>query len=337
MNEISEKIGNGFSGEVFLVKYEDSDKFYDKNRSIFTDVGSKCFLKALTIPPTFFQERSMVLQGDLLTDTKISASNKKHTSNILLLVIDDLICFASPKNESVGWESPEVLFGLDLSIYNPIDFDVKSGYCKYFLSAESIDPNEYVPGMFLRVPIFYGKPILMDFGMYRVRSEASFSDPLFSSQLAIKPSLIDEDFFKKMSDFVFSKLTPLFDAYKLVIEKTSDSTIDNVFEYLLSMREDTAHKVPRRIINSASKHNKILRRGKEAPQNSPSQISTLYDLMETFSFYSAGSKNPMMSKYRTDKSIFEYFIRKTIDEINIKNLVPDADLGRILFRVEEEE
>ena len=298
-------LGKAFSGDVFSIEYSYAEKLFEENRDDFSNSGIKSFLSSLTIPASYFKERNQVLQSNLVEDTKNVASEKKKASEILLLVSDNTIQYASPYHTK--WESPEKEIGLNPDVWNTIDFDTFSGYVKYVAYLDRKISTEYCECVYLRVPIFYSKPMIFDLGVFKsaycsglvdAYSTGVFRSDSFNSNNfnAFTETLLTSGIIKKHVS-----------TYQEILNFCSDKRIDSVFEFISDLKEVKKCHISKALLSKIKKHMKLASKG-NTPPNSPKEIETMYDFLDTLVFYVGEMKEKSMSsKHTIEKKMFRFF------------------------------
>ncbi len=306
-------LGNLSSGEVVSFSYDLADKVFNEFKDETTDTGMKSFLSSLGIPTGFFKERHPVLQENLVVDTKGSAKIKKNAEEFLVYVIDDLIHFVAPHNETFGWESPEDVLGIDRNYWDLIGEDFNSGQFRYFCSFDkACRSSDFVPGVFVRVPIFYGKPLIIESGMFCYNTQSSIIDHTLVEKAVIKLTLeqnslqVVKEFFKKVPSENEYKLK---DMYNSIMNYLKVSPIPDMNEFLFNVIKEKPCLLPKFLANKIKTHIKKVRKGKEVPENTIQVIENAYELLYTMMIYSSNSEKPLASEVNVNKKAFAFFLK----------------------------
>lgn len=306
-------LGELSDGAVLSFNYDQADKVFNEFKDDATDTGMKSFLYSLGIPTGFFKERHPTIQENLVVDTKESAKQKKSAEEFLVYVVNDLINFVAPHNETFGWESPEKVLGIDRDYWDLINEDFHSGQFRYFCSFDkSCNVAEFVPGVFVRVPIFYGKPMVVESGMFCYKTQCSIIDHSLVDKAMVKLSL-EQDSLQSVRDF-FSKVPSeveyqLKDTYNSIVEYLKSVPIPDINEYLYNVSKEKPCLLPKFLITKVKTHLKKIKKNKEVPENSITNIKTVYDVLHTMLIYSRAADKPLSSETNMNKKAFAYFMK----------------------------
>lgn len=159
---------NFLNGDVYKLKISDIDTYFEKNQYDFSSSGINTFLKALKIPVSYFQKQPQETKIQLLTNQKDLMS---HDKELFVLKKGDSLEFCCLGDEEILKE---------LKIKTPINKDwvylyenLSSGYIRFFIPDGKLKTDEYNIGLFVDYPILFSKPMLINFGFYKLNEEDS--------------------------------------------------------------------------------------------------------------------------------------------------------------------
>ena len=126
MQESYKELGSSWGGKVCEVPVDNVDVFFSKNEELFLDAGRKAYLRAMGIPPSFFEKQPTTLQSDILTSQK-SELREKSDGIYILVDGDSHVAYAGAATEA-GWQDPYESFGIDQESWIPTRVDERAWF-----------------------------------------------------------------------------------------------------------------------------------------------------------------------------------------------------------------
>jgi hypothetical protein len=304
-------LGQHYAGSVFSIKIEESEKFFECNKDNMSETAINSFLTSLSIPKGFFKERNPLLQVYLVTDTKENLVEKFGTEELLILIIDGTIEYVSPF--TLGFKEPTEVLGVDQSKWSLHGFDLKSGSIKYVHYLDDVSQG-LSSVIFLTIPIFYQKRISVDVGLCNPKTGSYLIDTYSFETLYVTPKNVNSVVLDSLIESVKRLDLSL---YKTFLDRLNDSSLE---EYTRGIQSDTTLlteffspfidlkpcPVPKGIISKVLRHEKILKKKKQVPFNSPTELTTFFDLFNSFCFYSDAHERAMNTVDNQKRKLFNF-------------------------------
>jgi hypothetical protein len=310
----SERVGKAFGGNVHLAPINEIDHFFKENGASFSASGKASFLKAMSIPPSFFEDRNFLLQQDLIVDTKEGCRLKHDTEHLAILENDGIIDYVAPLNNRFGWEDPHIALELDHDYWQLTADRVSEGILKFaHLSGKDMLPGDYFVTGFFNLPIFYSAPFSLGMGMFKLVCTNGMMDRINVKSLNFSHKEFDAAQFSRLVDTVRLASNDLQEEYQTFMEalgsmvQTPESAINFVNEKM--KHPDTGKMLlPKSLVKEVAGHFDHIVRGDDfKPANSPTEIKSHLDILDTFTFYSNKVLPSGKAADRADSLAFQFF------------------------------
>lgn len=298
-------------GDRFAVRLPRTDvvPFYEDNWQFITGTGLTAFLKSLSIPEGYFKRLTASTRIACLAEA--SADLK---TDLMMLTQQSKVQYAAPArfDDSVYRVDPIEHLKLqgffDQGAVQVSRVDCITGYLHLVMTPVKLVRDEYVPSIQARVPLFYVKDFLIAYGLYKVVCSNGMMDTV--SQSEMKMSFVGDPGEYGISDFVYNMVKTLdtrSDRYLAWIDCLKNHRIS--MSSVRAFVEEPLFKkaLPGAPIPQLKKHISLLLSSSPVPPQSPPKLASMYDLMDTLTFYAARLGENTDKQRKAEKSIFQYF------------------------------
>ena len=155
------------SVEIYTLSVKEIDKFFEDNYPFkMSNSGTETFLKSLKIPVSYFIKQPVETQMELLLNQKqlFTPQDKE----LIVLKRNDIIEFVTMLDSEYFNELGDRVPVSKDWIF--IEEDLKSGYQRYFMTADKVVNDDYMLGTFIDYPILFSKPMVVNVGFYKISS-----------------------------------------------------------------------------------------------------------------------------------------------------------------------
>lgn len=302
-------LGAAFDGMVVAVEVDNTDSFYQKNSSMFTRSGGDAYLRAMGIPPAFFQNQPPANQAAILTAQK-SHLRKKGTKRLLLLEDAGVkFQFAAPESR-MGWKGPDTQMEISASTgWHPLMTDVSHGMMRFVTSYTAVDSRAYIPGMFLQIPIFYWRPLVVELGLFKLKTGTCLVDRTSSGQVQVRPSEFNADVFAALVAGVrtsFDRMVSGYMGFTAYMEAKVANRKDAAVVYTEMLDKGI---VPKTLTNHCLQHLDRLEGDREMDSDGPGDITSELDVLEVAAHY-AKKLSSVSSRSKAESQLFGFFYNR---------------------------
>lgn len=317
---MTEKLGNSFGGEVEFLSSDKIASFWEERNNIgILESGERSISQSLGIPFSFMKTQPSSIQKDL-----VIANSHKAPPGLYLLKERGKVVFAS-KTTPHGWESPEDKFNFNGSsrVWKMIRTDYGRGLMK-FITVEKFElSSDYQPAVFVTVPIFYGTSSVVSTGLFKLRCTNGLFDT--KSVGEVKFASYDADKFLNVLGICLETQKVATPIYEKSLESLKKEKLSLTYkEELLKLLDDRL--VSKTLIDRVSRHIDMVRASKEVPENSPEEVDSYYDLMDTFTFYTK-SLPSITSQCKSEKNLFDIYMVGKGGFSNKRRIVAEQDVA----------
>lgn len=314
----AEYIGDSFGGRVHQIALDTLQGFYEENWDNMTRSGQRSFLKALGIPPGFFDKRNSVLRKDIVIDTKFEAQNRSNSTTFLALEVGELIGFVAPLNPFLGWESPSSVLGLDDQIWLTQADSLEEGFVRYLHSPWG-DPlaGDYLPSAFFTLPIFYHRPFRLDLGVFKLICTNGWIDRLNVKSTSFNHMEFTPELFEKMLKSVNSaveEMRPEYVDFMDVLAKTPLTPREFMDLVSTQMLKPNSEKtlLPKQMVNIVGQYCNHLAVGNDGGiPKAPSKIENMLDAVDMLTVITQDVDN-VKTRDRLNTGIFTWFFNHCV-------------------------
>jgi hypothetical protein len=301
---IQEVKKNAFNGDIYRVPVKEIDSLYMHQDAKFSKSGESSFLRAINTPKSYFKKHPARLQADLLTSSKSQVKG----DHMLLLVRQDEIVYTCLDN-GIEQIDPGEKFGLHTGNgWFARTEDLSLGSVQYVYLPQDLDDKQFVPTMYIDMPIMYSKELVFEAGLFRVLCTNGMLDRVNSSALKLKPQEFNETMFQALFDGVSEGLKRSFHDYQNFLDYLENG------EYALpDAKVRTIQLKDSNIINNnvkvwAQKYFDLVEKQKEVDPLLPATIGTKMDFLNLLTFY-AQKCGSLKQTTCMEAKLFENFYR----------------------------
>lgn len=273
-------LGESFGGTVFELPVVAADACFQKGEADFSKGGAASFLRAMGIPGSFFDHQPDTLKRDILKSQKAVTGGK--VKNLYLLLVDDKVVTVGGQT-SWGWKGPDEVLGFDLTKIAASRIDYNRGQVRY--TTLPTNAKEFMPASFFSVPIFYTSKVIIEMGLFKtvctngavdrkgvVGISMSSKDTRLDVVRAVTGAMVDAtNRLKGYSEVVASLRAQKFEPI---------TARDNLLEML-----HVTQRIPKTLSIAVQQHVNLLSEGEEVDTNSPTSVSTYYEMLDALTFY----------------------------------------------------
>lgn len=304
-----EVLGPAFEGQAVAVGVDEADDFFLKNSGMFTRSGGDAYLRAMGIPPAFFLSQPKANQAAIITAQK-SHLRKKGTKRLLLLEDAGVkFQFAAPESR-MGWKGPDEQMEIRASTgWHPLMTDLSHGMMRFVTSYTAVDTSKHVPGMFLQIPIFYWRPLVLELGLFKLKSGTCLVDRSSSGQVQVRPSEFNPDVFASLVAGVrtaFDGMVKGYMGFTAYMEAKVANRKDAAVAYTEMLDRSL---VPKTVTNHCLQHVDRLEAGRELDEDGPGDIGTELDILEVAAYH-AKKLSSVSSRSQAESRLFAFFANR---------------------------
>lgn len=317
-----------FGGTVYEAPVSKLEEVFFDSELKFSDSGKSWLLHASKTPESYFSKQPTSLQRDLLSSMKTEIKQ----DSLLLLKSDgedgmiDYVCLDKEQDLTDPVSIfDEALAGLD-DAYLLRRKSLSSGAVQYIFRQDTIEKDEYVPALYLDVPMLYNGDLKLELGFYKVRCSNGMMDSVNSSSISMKPEQFSPDIFKALATGVFNALHSNFGKYQEFFNflKNVEITPDHALEVLKGMYE--AKTVSGHLGSMCNKYFSLVKSGREVDPLLPTEFKTYYHFMDVLTYYS--QKLGFSGQKKMERNTFKFLYKMYLDECKASK-IPEVSLKEI--------
>ena len=146
-------------------------EYYDEHYNNFTDFARSAFLKAISIPPSYFLEQPDETQEELLCNKLELVKVQKKYAGFSVLVVsqgNQILNATKIKTNEVEtkYEAISSITDVEGIVWNKTI--IKDGYVCGYLVCGTVSGKEYNRALFIDLPILFNKPTLLHEGFLKL-------------------------------------------------------------------------------------------------------------------------------------------------------------------------
>ena len=299
-----------FLGEEKFVRF--SKTFFEE---LFLDAGRKAYLRAMGIPPSFFEKQPTTLQSDILTSQKSFELREKSDGIYILVDGDSHVAYAGAATEA-GWQDPYESFGIDQEKWIPTRVDGERGLFKFVQRPAEVDEKQYFPSTHLVFSMFHTSPITVGLGLYKLVCANGMIDEVNCSSIKINASSFSGDVLGSLVRGISDSLEGLVEGYKGYFDwmESKEVTYPEARGRLFGMQKEKV--IPKKLVVESQRHLDFVENEMDLEQGAPERVDNLYELQDTLTFFSQRLKT-LPAQIKADSGIFSHFYGEYRKEVGL--------------------
>lgn len=169
MNTLETKELLGYTIDIFEIG--EFKEYYDSHTSMFNDFSRSAFLKAISIPPSYFLEQPDDTQEELLCNKLALVGVQKKYQGLSIVVVskDNTILNATKMKTNeveMRYEAVSSIEDVEGIVWSRSL--VKDGYICGYLVCGTVSREGYNKALFIDFPILFNKPTLLHEGFFKL-------------------------------------------------------------------------------------------------------------------------------------------------------------------------